>query len=706
MVYFFALFGMVAVVAADSKAMESPKESRSYVDWLKENSMLEQAKQIVANSREASMPWKLPYADLQSDQVVSKQSVWFTLYPASVIAKKGESVFEAIGNEKLWQVFSEIGINGIHVGPIERAGGVKGRKFTPSIDGYFDRIQFEIDPIFGSLEQFKTLVARADSKGGIVIGDIVPGHTGMGFDFILAKMNVEEYPGIYHMVSIPRKDWHLLPNVKAGKNCANLSASSVDALQKKGLIVGSLPRTFFYQPKVKETDWSATDIVEGIDKIERRWVYLHIFKDGQPTLNWIDPSFGAQRIIAGDIIHNLIDLKVHGLRLDANGFLGIETGGTGKKARSQGHPLAIAVNEQLGMLIRKFGGFSFQELNLSMEDLKAFSSDGADFSYDFVTRPACEYALVAKNADFLRLMFSLLRSYQISSKKMIHALQNHDELTLELVHFSMNHKEDEFKLGDESLKGSQIKEKISQKMAQTLTQGGYNLGGAEGVSCTMASLCAAALGIGNLDSLSQEDVRRIQQAHLVLAAFNALQPGIFALSGWDLVGALTISASEIKEHVADGDTRWINRGGYDLMGNNPGVQTSVFGLPKARSLYGSLPSQMKQSDSFVKQLQEILVIRESLRIQESEIIASPDVDHPQVFVMIHQLPKDAGHVAIALNFSDSSVEENLRLQSIPEVSGRTIVNLNSQKSIGSVDQNGSFSIELKPFAWQVLHIRK
>ena len=48
---------------------------------------------------------------------------------------------------------------------------------------------------------------------GMVIDDIVPGHTGKGADFRLAEMKVGDYPGIYHMVEIPEKDWHLLPRV-------------------------------------------------------------------------------------------------------------------------------------------------------------------------------------------------------------------------------------------------------------------------------------------------------------------------------------------------------------------------------------------------------------------------------------------------------------------------------------------------------------
>ena len=40
--------------------------------------------------------------------------------------------------------------------------------------------------------------------GGTILDDIVPGHTGKGADFRLAEINYQDYPGIYHMVDIPR----------------------------------------------------------------------------------------------------------------------------------------------------------------------------------------------------------------------------------------------------------------------------------------------------------------------------------------------------------------------------------------------------------------------------------------------------------------------------------------------------------------------
>ncbi len=38
-------------------------------------------------------------------------------------------------------------------------------------------------------------------------------------------------------------------------------------------------------------------------------------------------------------------------------------------------------------MVRKVGGFTFQELNLTIEDIRDTGAVGADLSYDFISRP-------------------------------------------------------------------------------------------------------------------------------------------------------------------------------------------------------------------------------------------------------------------------------------------------------------------------------
>jgi trehalose synthase len=309
----------------------------------------------------------------------------------------------------------------------------------------------------------------AGEHDGTIIDDIVPGHTGKGADFRLAEMNYRDYPGIYHMIDIPESDWHLLPDVPPGEDSVNISPDAELALQQAGYIIGRLQRVIFYEPGVKETNWSATRAIVDTTGQKRRWVYLHYFKAGQPSINWLDPTFSGMRLVVGDALHSLLDLGTGALRLDANGFLGVEKSAEEQPGWSEGHPLSEAANQLIGSMVRKVGGFSFQELNLTIDDIKATSETGPDLSYDFITRPGYHYALVTQDTEFLRLTLRLAMEIGVDQASLVHALQNHDELTYELVHFATRHKDDVFQLAGSELTGAELTEHVQVTLRTALT---------------------------------------------------------------------------------------------------------------------------------------------------------------------------------------------------------------------------------------------
>lgn len=664
-----------------------------YLDWLVQRSMLQQAKQLTTRAAGQGRLWRRPYAETQPRAASALASVWFTAYPASVITRAHESVLHTLGDEHLWQALADIGIQAVHTGPTKQAGGLRGRTFTPTIDGNFDRIGLEIDPTFGTEEEFIAMSRTAAAHDAVVIDDIIPGHTGKGADFRLAERHHAEYPGLYHMVEIAQADWELLPPVPDGRDAVNLPPTVVDKLKERGYIVGRLSRVIFYEPGVKESNWSATGVVTGTDGVARRWVYLHYFKEGQPTLNWLDPTFAAPQLVSGDALHSLEVLGARILRLDANGFLAVEPRPDGP-AWSEGHPLSIGANQLIAGLVRKTGGFTFQELNLSVDDIAAMSHGGADLSYDFITRPAYYHALVTGDSEFLRLMLHTVHEYGIDPASLIHALQNHDELTLELVHFWTQHKDDTYIFQGREWTGGALREHIRTVMYDRLTgeHAPYNLRFVtNGVACTTASVIAATLGIGDLTQITQEQKRQIQRAHLLLAMYNAFQPGVFALSGWDLVGALPLPREQVATRVDDGDTRWINRGAYDLVNVNPGATASAAGLPKAPALYGSLSEQRQQPDSFASRLQKLLAIRRRYRINESRQMAIPDVTNPGLLAMVHELPQDLGIQVTALNFGAEPLEETVTLEGVAPGLVREML---TDEDEGKLTESGRLSIRL------------
>ncbi|KPY36129.1 maltose alpha-D-glucosyltransferase [Pseudomonas syringae] len=676
---------------------------KQYVDWLVEQSMLNAARQRAKTYSGQGRLWQRPFALARPRDASAIASVWFTAYPASIVTREGGSVLEALGDETLWHALSEIGIQGIHNGPLKLSGGLKGRERTPSIDGNFDRISFGIDPDLGTEAQLLSLSRIAAAHNAVIIDDIIPSHTGKGADFRLAEMAYEDYPGLFHMVEIREEDWQLLPEVPAGRDAVNLMPDVVDQLRDKHYIVGQLQRVIFFEPGVKETDWSATDVVHGVDGKARRWVYLHYFKDGQPSLNWLDPSFAAQQMIIGDALHAIDVMGARVLRLDANGFLGVERRAEGT-AWSESHPLSITGNQLLAGAIRKAGGFSFQELNLTIDDIASMGQGGADLSYDFITRPAYQHALLTGTTEFLRLMLRQVHAYGIDPASLIHALQNHDELTLELVHFWTLHAHDTFHYQGQTFPGNILREHIREEMYEKLSgeHAPYNLKFVtNGVSCTTASIITAALGIRDLSTITDADIQQIQHIHLLLVMYNAMQPGVFALSGWDLVGALTLPAEQVDHLMQDGDTRWVHRGAYDLVDLDPEAEFSAGDMPRPKTLYGSLVSQLQRPDSFASQLKKILAVRRAYDIAASRQILIPEVEHPGLLVMVHELPAGKGTQITALNFSAETIVETLQL---PGIAPGPVVDIINERVEGDLTEQGEFTITLDAYEGLALRV--
>jgi trehalose synthase len=174
--------------------------------------------------------------------------------------------------------------------------------------------------------------------------------------------------------------------------------------------------------------------------------------------------------------------------------------------------------------------------------------------------------------------------------------------------------------------------------------------------------------------------------------FNALQPGVFSLSGWDLLGMLTLDPEKIAPLLATGDTRWIHRSAYDLMGFQAESEQPRAGMPKAVSLYGPLPQQLKDQWSFVSQLQRILELRNRYGIATSTQVDVPDVSNKAMLVMVHELKNPAEHQVTVLNFGAEPIVGTINSTCLR--AGSAVLDMFTDEVIGEVDDLHSFSIAL------------
>jgi hypothetical protein len=84
---------------------------------------------------------------------------------------------------------------------------------------------------------------------------------------------------------------------------------------------------------------------------------------------------------------------------------------------------------------------------------------------------------------------------------------------------------------------------------------------------------------------------------------------------------------------------------------------SAAGLPRAVALYGPLPKQLEQPDSFASQLARMLKVRAELRLYAARVVDVPAVQSKGLLVLVHELPDNGGLEVTAINFAAAPVAE-------------------------------------------------
>ncbi|HTP59757.1 MAG TPA: alpha-glucosidase, partial [Spirochaetia bacterium] len=200
-----------------------------------------------------------------------KNGVLYQIYPRSFMDSNADGVGDLRGIiEKLDYLNdgtgSSLGIDGIWFSPFFRSPM---RDFGYDISDYRD-----IDPIFGTLDDFKELLREAHRRNIRVIIDLVLNHTSDQHPWFQESRQSREGP---------RADWYLW---HSGRN-------------------GRRPNNWFSQFELKNAWW-----YEPL----RRQYYLGTFTRHQPEVNWRNPDLRKEMV---DLVRYWLDMGVDGFRLDA-----------------------------------------------------------------------------------------------------------------------------------------------------------------------------------------------------------------------------------------------------------------------------------------------------------------------------------------------------------------------------------------------------
>ncbi len=198
-------------------------------------------------------------------------AIVYQIYPRSFQDANGDGVGDLRGIAERLDYLQELGVNAIWLSPFYT---------SPMADFGYDVADYcNVDPMFGTLDDFRHLLAEIHKRDLKLIIDLVPNHTS------------DEHP------------WFKLSRLSKSSPYARWYVWKYPVIDAHG------------QPQ-PPNNWR--DVLDGSSAWEwdagRGQYYLHSFNKHQPDLNWANP---AVRDAIKDVMRFWLDIGVDGFRVDA-----------------------------------------------------------------------------------------------------------------------------------------------------------------------------------------------------------------------------------------------------------------------------------------------------------------------------------------------------------------------------------------------------
>lgn len=196
-----------------------------------------------------------------------RTAVIYQIYPRSFADASGDGVGDLAGITARLPQVAELGVDAIWLSPFYT---------SPQKDGGYDVADYrDIDPLFGTLDDFDGMLGAAHDLGLKVIVDLVPNHSSDQHEWFQAALAAA--PGSHERSRYIFRD---------GKGPE-----------------GSLPPNN-WQSVFGGPAW--TRVPDG------QW-YLHLFDSSQPDFDWANPEVGDMFV---DVLRFWLDRGVDGFRVD------------------------------------------------------------------------------------------------------------------------------------------------------------------------------------------------------------------------------------------------------------------------------------------------------------------------------------------------------------------------------------------------------
>jgi maltose alpha-D-glucosyltransferase / alpha-amylase len=317
---------------------------------------------------------------LQRDNLWYKDAVIYQLHVRTFSDSNADGIGDFAGLTQRLDYLQELGITAIWLLP-----------FYPSPlrdDGYDIADYTSVHASYGSLEDFKTFLAAAHSRGIRIIIEMVLNHTSDQHPWFKEARSSRENS---------KRDWYVW--------------SETDTRYQGVPIV-------FVDTETSNWAW---------DPISKSY-YWHRFFSHQPDLNFDNPAvFEA----VWEVMKFWLNLGVDGFRLDAVAYL-VEREGTLCENLPETHAIIRELRKRLDLAYP--GAMLLAEANQWPADVCAYFGDGDEFHAAFHFPLMPRMFMAVKLEDRKPIIEILGQTPEIpDSCQWFIFLRNHDELTLEMV---------------------------------------------------------------------------------------------------------------------------------------------------------------------------------------------------------------------------------------------------------------------------------
>ncbi len=195
-------------------------------------------------------------------------AVFYQIYPRSFADGNGDGIGDIRGMIEKLDYLQSLGVDGIWLSP---------HFPSPQFDCGYDISDYtNVEPDYGTLEEFKTFLDGAHQRGMRVILDLVLNHTSDEHAWFIESRSSRDNP---------KRDWYVWADPKPD---------------------GSLPNNWYSTFGGSAWEWDE----------QTKSYYYHFFFKQQPDLNWRNPEVKKAMF---DAVRFWLDMGVDGYRLDAIG---------------------------------------------------------------------------------------------------------------------------------------------------------------------------------------------------------------------------------------------------------------------------------------------------------------------------------------------------------------------------------------------------